>query len=68
VKRVSCKYLIIPFNLQIIVKDSNALDGDKPVNIAKDNLNIIIKDNPSTTYNDRPFSTIKDDSSSKYKD
>jgi hypothetical protein len=65
---VSYKYLIIPFNLQIIVKDSNALDGDEPVNIAKDDPNIIIKDNPSTIHNNRPFSIIKDNSSSKYKD
>jgi hypothetical protein len=68
VKRVSCKYLIIPFNLQIIVEDSDALDGDEPVNVAEDDPDIIIEDNPSTAHDDGPFSTIEDDSSSEYED
>lgn len=67
-KRVSCKHLIIPFNLQIIVEDSNALDGDELVNVAEDDPDIIIEDNPSTAHDDGPFSTIEDNSSSEYED
>ncbi|KFY79974.1 hypothetical protein V499_01106, partial [Pseudogymnoascus sp. VKM F-103] len=50
------------------IEDSNALDGDEPINVAKDDPNIIIKDNPSTIHDDGPSSTIKDDSSSEYED